>query len=284
MSRKKNWETAEPLNVGSVWEYDIEHMFKTLKIKKGQGLVGIVIPDTHFPDQCEESLSVLKQIGAKLQPEVLIHIGDFYDMGCISPHEGKGRVDECVQDILGGRKLMEEICTAVGDPTFKFFCCGNHEQWFSRYIESAIPRAHAAFKHLGIDISVESLCKFGDLDFEVIPHNSILRVGELCFTHGFYTSKYHASKMVDVVGSNVMYGHTESIQSHYNVSVRGVKMAQNIGTMRNPAKATWMCNRPHAWVNGFAIVVWRRDGSFTHYPITIIDGKCCMPDGTLIEA
>jgi hypothetical protein len=269
-------EKGIPLMPQRVHEYDLKDMFKVCKKKKDESLVFMVMPDTHYGIHCEHSINIFKKIGAEVQPDGLIHIGDYHDMGFISPHEGhKNDICRCVKTIKKGNKYMANILKSIGDPLLKFFCIGNHEYWWLRYLDKNIPDLEPALKMLNIDVSMESIATLQCLGFEAIPHNEFLKLGHAYFTHGLYTNDGHAKKMVNVVGGNVFYGHTESVQSYSQVSAKGLRMGVNIGTLRDPSLASFMRNKPHAWVNSFTIIEYRRNGEFSFQQVHIINGAAC---------
>jgi hypothetical protein len=262
-----------PLSLNDVHEYCIEGMFKQIKKKKNDSLTGIIMPDMHFGEHCEKSMNVLRQIGADIQPDMLINIGDYYGLEHISPHEKKGNdLLRCVHEIKEGESFMEKLLSDIGNPAFRFFTAGNHEYWWLRYLEDNIPNLEKALGLLGIDISMEKLVCLSSLGFEVIPFNEILKLGKAHMFHGWYTNDGHAKKHVATVGGSCFYGHTESIQSYSQVSARGVHIGQCLGTLRDPKQSKFMKKKPHAWVNSFTVIEFRRDGTFSHTPIIIIDG------------
>jgi hypothetical protein len=262
-----------PLVLDHVHEYDLDYLFKASKKKKNESLTGIIMPDMHFGEHCIKSMNVLRQIGADIQPDLLVNIGDYFGLEHISPHEKKGNdLLRCVREVKAGERYMEKVLADIGDPQFKFLTLGNHEYWWERYLENNIPNLEKALSLLGIDLSMEKLVGLGSLGFEVIPFNEILKLGKAHFFHGWYTNDAHAKKHVTTVGGSCFYGHLESIQSYCQVSARGVHMGQCLGTLRDPKQSTFMKKKPHAWVNSFTIIEFRRDGTFSHTPIIIIDG------------
>jgi hypothetical protein len=99
------------------------------------------------------------------------------------------------------------------------------------------------------------------------------KVGKLNFMHGDYVGKYHASKMVDVYGVNVVYGHTHDHQV-YEKTTKGMDnpiVGMSLGHLADPEKLTYTRNRPNNWCQLIAVVEFRENGDFNINPIRIID-------------
>lgn len=272
MGRKPSYDKALPL-VLTPHYVDIEKLFKKHKLGKRGVLRVLVMPDTHYPDHDPEAVNAFLKFGKEYKPHAFVHIGDFFEMEYVSPHEpGKARVDAAVEHIENGKRYMSKIVKTLGAKDL-FFCVGNHEIWWERYHERKNPGWERVAQTCRKFQAVSDYHLDFNEDFTVIPHNQLLQIGHMCFTHGFYTSQYHAAKHLSVVGSNVMYGHLESTQQHTNISASGIKTAQCIGTMRSIKKARFMRNRPCDWIHAFGIIEFRRDGMFTYYVPHIIDGQ-----------
>lgn len=103
----------------------------------------LVIADTQAKPT--ESLEYMLWIGkyiADVKPDVVVHIGDHYDMPSLSSYDkskasAEGR--RFVDDLNAGNKGLELLNLAIHkDPTYnprKVFCKGNHEHRIDRYVE-----------------------------------------------------------------------------------------------------------------------------------------------------
>ena len=97
--------------------------------------------------QCKptESLEYLLWIGkyiADTKPDIIVNIGDTYDMPSLSSYDkGKASAEgrRFVDDLNAGNKGLELLNLAIHkDPTYnprKVFCKGNHEHRIDRYVE-----------------------------------------------------------------------------------------------------------------------------------------------------
>lgn len=97
--------------------------------------------------QCKptESLEYLLWIGKYIsdtKPDIIVNIGDTYDMPSLSSYDkGKASAEgrRFVDDLNAGNKGLELLNLAIHkDPTYKprkVFCKGNHEHRIDRYVE-----------------------------------------------------------------------------------------------------------------------------------------------------
>ena len=103
----------------------------------------LVIADTQAKPT--ESLEYMLWIGkyiADVKPDVVVHIGDHYDMPSLSSYDkGKASAEgrRFVDDLNAGNKGLELLnLTMHKDPTYKprkVFCKGNHCHRIDRYVE-----------------------------------------------------------------------------------------------------------------------------------------------------
>ena len=103
----------------------------------------LVIADTQAKPT--ESLEYMLWIGkyiADVKPDVVVHIGDHYDMPSLSSYDkGKASAEgrRFVDDLNAGNKGLELLNLAMHkDPTYnprKVFCKGNHCHRIDRYVE-----------------------------------------------------------------------------------------------------------------------------------------------------
>jgi hypothetical protein len=271
MGRMPDPDTAGPLR-NKVHKRDIKKMFREARVRKTGVYRMVWMPDTHFPDHDEKAVGALIKFLKDYRPHGLGHIGDFMECGTVSHWDPqKNNILEFITELGGARELMGKIKKAAR-PTHEFFCVGNHEYWLDQFLEMKIPGIQQAIKdETGYNFSSDGVG--GSLMKDSIPHNEILQIGHACFTHGFYTGTHHAKKMLEVLGTNIFYGHTEDQQKHSSVTIRGMLQAQSIGTLRSEEKVTFLRKKPTNWISGFLILEFTYDGSFTAYTPAIVDGK-----------
>lgn len=236
--------------------------------------------DVHYPYHDHSCLNVLTKFIQHCQPDVFIFGGDQLDMDMISTYNKKK------PKLLEGKRLklhyqgfnkdiLQWFNSVLPDSCKKYFFIGNHEYRVQWLIEEN-PQ-HEGF----IEINKDNLPQLED--WEIIPFNECLQLGEMLFIHGLYHNKYHAAKTLNVYDSNVFYGHTHSSQYHSKTTPvsNNPKMAQCIGCLckKNPY---WLRNRPNSWVHQFLHVDMFNDGTFSPHVETIVNGRCCI-DGCVFD-
>ena len=113
----------------------------------------LVIPDTQVkPDQSVEHLTWAGKYALEKQPDVIIHIGDHWDMPSLSVYDvGKKGFEgrKYIDDIEAGQRGMEAFLAPIEEYNRRqrknkqkqykprmVFCLGNHEQRIERAIEN----------------------------------------------------------------------------------------------------------------------------------------------------
>jgi hypothetical protein len=96
------------------------------------------------------------------------------------------------------------------------------------------------------DLGLYDLCET-ITDFE-----DYLNIGELAYTHGWYWGVYHAAMTMREFVGNVIYGHVHHFQS--DSKNKHFKKKEYI-----------------RFQNGFAVIEYRSDGTYTPHPIVIIN-------------
>jgi predicted phosphodiesterase len=236
-----------------------------------------VFSDIHYPEHDRKALSVAEQVMKDLKPQRLIYIGDFLNMTPVShwmedkkrPMEGQ----RLTKDYNGWyNKLTEHVKMAGKGLKEVVLLEGNHEDWINQYLDK-----HSEMEGL-IEVKThiaEKLAdEYPDLKVTWVKYNQFYKLGKLYFTHGIYTNKYHASKHLESLGRNVMYGHTHTVQEHTSSNaVDGEKhSSKSIGCLADMSPS-YMRNRPHQWVHAFAVVYTDAStGNFTDYVVKIING------------
>jgi len=153
----------------------------------------LVIPDTQVkPNQPTEHLRWAGLYAAEKKPDVIIHIGDHWDMPSLSnwdvgkkSFEGRRYKD----DIKAGLEAMEVFLEPIREEQKRLisnkkkqwnprlvFTLGNHEQRIERAIES-----DAKLEGL---ISYDDL-KLNELGFEVYDFLEVVVIDGICYSHYF---------------------------------------------------------------------------------------------------
>ena len=238
-----------------------------MKIRKA-----ILLPDIHYPEHSKSSMNLVKKFIKDFKPDEIIYQGDNLDMDVIShwnkDKKRKVELKRLKNDYDGfDRDILKPIESLVGKKTKFVWLNGNHEDWANQYLDKN-PELE------GI-VEPEICLNLEKRGYEFIPFNKIYKLGKLNIIHGYYTSKYHAAKTLDVFGESVCYGHLHSPQMQAKVKpidTQEFHAAYGLPCLADLAP-DYMHNRPSAWINGFGVVYIMPDGTFNLYTIIIVNNR-----------
>lgn len=234
--------------------------------------VAILLPDIHYPEHSVESIDLVKQVIADIQPNYVVYQGDQLDLAVIShwnkDKKRKVELKRLKEDYVGfDKEIMTPIEKITNRKTKFVWVIGNHEDWVQQYLDKN-PELE------GI-IEPEVCLNLKKRGYEIVPLNGHYKLGKLSVIHGLYTNKYHAAKTSEVFSKSVCYGHTHAPQTHSNVKAMDVTdyhAAYGLGCLCN-LSPSYMKNRPSAWIHGFGVVYIFPNGNFNLYPVIIADNK-----------
>lgn len=232
----------------------------------------LVLPDPHVPNHDVKTLAVVNKFAADVDFDEMVCLGDFMDFDIISKFsmnmlrslEGK----RILRDYEAGNKVLDGWQEALGSKCKITLLEGNHDYRMTVLIDKA-PQFE------GI-LEVEKNLRLEERGIKWIPSWSkgeLYKIGKLNFMHGDYISKYHASKMADVYGVNLVYGHTHDHQV-YEKTTKGDRnpvMAMSLGYLADPTKLKYTRNRPNNWSQLIGVAEIRPNGNFNLTPIRIFD-------------
>jgi len=233
---------------------------------------GIASWDIHYPYHSKSSMRILKQFIKDFKPNYFILGGDQLDMDMISSFnkhkpklvEGK-RLKKHYNDFQ--RYILTPIESILPNTCDKYFIIGNHEYRINRLIEEYPQMEGFAEIENNLDLD----------NWNVIPYNRHIQLGDMYFIHGLYINKYHTAKHLSVYQNNIFYGHNHDSQSYsYSTPMQNnPKIAQCVGCMcdKNPS---YMNDKPNNWINQFMYFYLNSDNTFYHYIVSIINDKAVI--------
>lgn len=176
----------------------------------------LVIPDTQCkPGVPLDHLLWAGRYAAEKKPDVVIHIGDHWDMPSLSSYEKKGskfhenrRVREDIDSGNEGLRLFEE---GLGDwqPKLKIIIRGNHEDRITRALNED-PRLEGIF---GFEDFNDT-----ELGWEVVDYLKPITIDGVTYSHYFYRpgsgSPYSGTidTMLKQVGFTFTMGHQQGLR------------------------------------------------------------------------
>ena len=240
----------------------------------------IVTPDKHFPIHDKRAIKVVCKAIEIVKPDVYVDLGDTGEWEHFSTHYWKGRsakpmedliplLDKDVKAVNKGMNQIDKALDKVGCNE-RHFVQGNHEVWLDKFVT----RYPYLYKY-----KTENALNIEERGYEYHPYNrkKLLKKGKLRFTHGKYTSKYHAFKHLDMYGKSVMYGHTHDLQRHTKTYEDGTISAWSLGCLKDiEADEDWLCGRLTNWNHAFAIIDFYKDGNYNVQIVEIINGRTSL--------
>jgi len=232
----------------------------------------VILPDIHYPEHSEASIDLVKKFIKDIQPDTIVYQGDNLDMGVIS-HWNKDKKRKVELKRL--KKDYEGFVQNILDPIEKLakkntqfvWLNGNHEDWANQYLDKN-PELE------GI-IEPELCLGLAERGYTFVPFNEVHKIGKLNIIHGYYTSKYHSAKTLEVFGESICYGHLHSPQMHSKVSPMKPEVfhaAYGLPCLCD-LSPDFMKKRPNSWVHGFGVVYIMPNGDFNLYPVIIVNNK-----------
>lgn len=204
-------------------------------MSKRFGRTHIVVPDTQVKPGCD--ISHLTDVGKyilEIKPEVIVHLGDHFDMPSLSSYdkgkrsfEGRRYKDDIKAGLVGMKALLSPIveynkrAANMHEKRYKpemHFLIGNHEERIERATQ--------------IDPALEGLMSYDDLKLKSFgwKTHEFLEVAEvdgICYTH--YVASPNSPRAIGTAKgiANVMHrstivGHQQSLDFYYLPSrIRG---------------------------------------------------------------
>lgn len=231
-------------------------------------------PDTHIPYHDEPAIKVFVEFLKYYKPHAHLIMGDFADCNGIS-HWPSDTFEprRLIPEMKVARKILQEIVDVTPQVTSRFFLEGNHEDWLRQALVAKIPELADIGDLLpeGIDLDVPTMLNLRKWEYDYIPLNHLLKIGDAHFMHGIYTNEHHAKKHLSRFKASVYYGHLHDGQFANDSSISGNLEAGSLGCLcRMDAK--FLKGRPNHWIHSIGIFEFRPNGSYTLYRPRIVNG------------
>lgn len=261
--------------------------------KPGSRLV-MVLPDLHIPHHDEAALQCVLQAYKHLRPDTVVVLGDWLDCEQFSSHGVMS-----MAELRAHRFLEDEVdpCNAALDKLQKYknelvFVEGNHEQRIERWAAKWGARLGPDFYKL---MAPRKLLGEGRKKFTWIPYMDNLSHYEitpalknstaLWAVHGWSHAKraaaIHLNKAISV---SIVHGHTHRMQveTRREPSTGRILKSWSPGCL-SKLQPLYRANNPTEWTHGFSLVYVGKS-SWTDYTISIVNGKCVLPNGKEMAA
>jgi len=240
----------------------------------------VVIPDQHFPIADRKAVNVALKIIEKVKPDRFINLGDVLENDEVSAWKFKGKalpslefqlpqIDKMLEESNKWIDEFDDVLDWVNCKN-KWVLAGNHDIWLDNFVTSKVGM-HPILE----SYTFRKACRWDERGYVYRDFNDPLLLGKLAFLHGAFATKYSASKHLEAYGSNIIFGHTHSIERHTLTKLQGGTIgAWSMGCLKSKRSEDnrWLRGRLHTWSHCVGIVDWFTNGNFKVEQVEIVNG------------
>lgn len=201
----------------------------------------LILPDTQCkPGTPVEHIIAAGNFAAEKRPEVIVLLGDWFDMPSLSAWDSDAKKAEqkvnYADDIAFGRKALDLFIAPIKKVRSyrpeMHFCCGNHENRITRYTDD--------FPILRGTLGLQSLW-LKERGFRVHPFLEIAQIDGIAYSHYFCMDsngrvmnskrgQASAKAQVQNVGMSATAGHKQGLDIHIKESPAGRRIGLICGS------------------------------------------------------
>src|SRR3990167_2019739 len=236
--------------------------------------------DLHWPKRDKPTVAAFMDFVEVERPKTLILGGDQFDNECISHHNKNKPYYRPRKAYMNDQNSFEkEFLNPLEKMLFKdcekVWIIGNHDHWEFQLVEE-----NPELEGLIDRVAALRLVERG---WKIVPIGDTYRQGKMSWIHGEWLTGignqagiYPAKKLVEILATNAVAGHTHAAQAYTRVSPvsQSQKWMGFISPILGKVNPSYMRNRPCAWVNGFNVTEFHPNGNFNHFPIVCTRGMC----------
>jgi DNA repair exonuclease SbcCD nuclease subunit len=206
-----------------------------------------ILGDYHAPWNSRKARDKALNVVKELRPDLVVQVGDLYDMYAFSRYPRSQNVLTPAQELLRGRHEAEELWDRVMRfaPRAKFVqLLGNHDSRVGDRVAERMPEVESLLNTKGL-FEFEGVETVHDWKEEVV-------LGGVCYQHGFRRHGEHArwNQMNTVVG----HSHVGGLVLHRNLE--GVYWELNVGWLGDEAAPVfrYLEQRLSRWTVGMGVI------------------------------
>lgn len=242
----------------------------------------LVLADIHCPEEDKKALASVEKYMGEEKFDYVIYLGDFMDLSLISHHnkdklrkvEGK----RILKEYEAGNKILDrhqKLIYAHNPKCVFYFLFGNHCERISKYID-ANPQLEGM-------IEVSKGLRLKERGFKEImcyPDGEVLKINDLIFTHGSFTSSNPAKKHLEAYNSSVVFGHLHSPSMYTGVSYdkKNIKAGYGLGCLAR-FEQDYLKKAPSKWKKNFGVVYFPDKKHHQLYSVDITESGFVSPEG-----
>lgn len=246
-------------------------------MKQYRGKTHLIIPDSHAePGVDNRRYTWLGKLIADIEPDVIVHIGDLFDMVSLCSYDkGQQKAEgrRYGDDIQVGKDAIDLIEKEISklNSTRKYklykprkvFCVGNHEDRINR----AAQDNPEFYGHLSLDdLGME------DKGWEQVPFKTPVEIDGICYAHYFISGvmgrpiggEHPCHSAIKKMYKSCIFGHSHVWDYCERTDVMGKRMISvNVGCYLDPDQWEEYAGEANKmWRNGITILNDVQDGVF----------------------
>jgi hypothetical protein len=231
----------------------------------------LILSDIHIPYHDEVAVAAALAHGKKKKPDVIILNGDIGDFYGVSRHDKDPR--RSLADELDAIRQFLFHLRKQFPSTRILYKIGNHEARMEMFLVKNAPVL------LGVsDFELPVLLKFDELQIELVPSLTLIRLGSLPIYHGHELPQGMSSPVNPARGiwmrvqESLICGHWHRTSEHTESTGLNKKLSScwSTGCLCDLTPDYAIVNR---WNHGFAWVETQADGNYEVFNHKIINGR-----------
>lgn len=237
-------------------------------LKKRDARITVIHSDVHVPDNDQPAWKVWLKFIKFLQPDRLIYLGDFLDMGSFSTHMDLSKPPNALDEIRAGRVALRQTVDVVPNAD-RWLFEGNHEQRIRRFIAKHMPHGQGL-------LELPELLNLKELGYHWYPYPRKRMFDEVMYLHSTSENMHHAHNALLNQDANCVYGHIHRPQLHMKRTgsgrflwAMGLGCGQDLNGIDGP---DWMNGKASTWVHAVGVVMELPNGASWPALVMIRDG------------
>lgn len=231
----------------------------------------LILSDVHIPYHDEVAVAAALAHGKKKKPDVIILNGDIGDFYGVSRHDKDPR-RSLADELDAIRQFLFHLRKQFPN-TRILYKIGNHEARMEMFLVKNAPVL------LGVsDFELPVLLKFDELNIELVPSLTLIRLGNLPIYHGHELPQGMSSPVNPARGiwmrvqESLICGHWHRTSEHTESTGLNKKLSScwSTGCLCDLSPDYAIVNR---WNHGFAWVETQADGNYEVFNHKIINGR-----------
>jgi predicted phosphodiesterase len=233
----------------------------------------LFVPDTHVPYHDERAWQLMLEVGRRLKPGVVCHLGDLGDFYKISSHSKDPRRQLSFEQEIADCKAKRAELDALKAKR-KIFCEGNHEDRLRRYLADKAPELFGM-------VDTDQLLGLTENGWEFVPYKQDTKIGKVYVTHDVgYAGKYAARRVADTYHHSAVTAHTHRLEYLVVGDATGERFVSVVpGWLGDWRKVDYQHRLKTAvdWSLGFAVGWLDESTGHMHIqPVPIVDYACVV--------